>query len=95
MEVKNQNMCRGLPSPSAESEELKKCDPNKKQNVFVSPVPTTLTVEKKCSATLIGDKYLVLDVPAGATINKCINVLTQEKLVCKVGGNLFHFIGCL
>lgn len=77
-------LCRILPSPSDSSEDLKKCDPKKNIAAPSGPVPTTLTAEKKCSATLIGDKYLVLDVPQGATINKCINVQTQEKLVCKV-----------
>lgn len=74
-------LCRIIPSHADSGEDLKKCDPKKSSEGLI---PTTLTAEKKCCATLIGDKYLVLDVPQGATINKCINVQTQEKLVCKV-----------
>lgn len=77
-------MCRMLPTFS-DGEELKKCDPRKNQVGRSGSVPIVLTTEKKCSATLIGEKYLVLDVPQGATVlNKCINVQTHEKLVCKV-----------
>lgn len=35
-------------------------------------------------AALVADKYLLLDQVEGSSLYKCLNVLTQQQLVCKV-----------
>lgn len=36
-------------------------------------------------AALVGDKYLLLDQVEGSSLYRCLNVHTQQELVCKVG----------
>lgn len=71
-------------------DDLKKIDQSSDQSsstTVLSPFfPTAPALERKCTASLVGDKYLILDIPEGSTLNKCINVQTQEELVCKVIG---------
>ncbi|KAK6632326.1 hypothetical protein RUM44_007367 [Polyplax serrata] len=74
-------------------DDLKKSDTGSDQSTsggVLSPFfPTAPALERKCTASLVGDKYLILDIPEGSTLNKCINVQTQEELICKAkfGGN--------
>lgn len=41
--------------------------------------------EKHFQATIVADKYLLLDQVEGSSLYRCMDVNTQEELVCKVG----------
>lgn len=41
-------------------------------------------------ASLVGDKYLLLDQVDSSSLYRCVNVQTQQKLVCKVKIYLKH-----
>lgn len=83
------------PDIPATQDDLKKSDSTSDQSsstTILSPFfPTAPALERKCTASLVGDKYLILDIPEGSTLNKCINVQTQEELVCKVISFFFFF----
>ena len=49
-----------------------------------SPVSCVPPVNKQFSASLVGDKYLMLEVLEGSTLHRCVNVHTQQEYVCKV-----------
>jgi tribbles-like protein len=49
-----------------------------------SPLPSSSPSNKQFSASLVGDKYLMLEVVEGSTLCRCVNVHTKEELVCKV-----------
>ncbi|KAJ9585144.1 hypothetical protein L9F63_003063 [Diploptera punctata] len=51
-----------------------------------SPLPCVAPVNKQFSASLVGDKYLMLEILEGSTLNRCVNVHTKEEYVCKVVG---------
>lgn len=38
------------------------------------------------NAALLADRYLLLDLVDGSSLYKCIDVQSQESLVCKVSG---------
>lgn len=40
--------------------------------------------EKHFQATIVADKYLLLDQVEGSSLYRCMDVNTQEELVCKV-----------
>jgi hypothetical protein len=48
-----------------------------------SPLPSSPS-NKQFSASLVGNKYLMLEVVEGSTLCRCVNVHTKEELVCKV-----------
>ena len=76
-------------------DDFKKSDSNSDQSTssgVLSPFfPAAPALERKCTASLVGDKYLILDIPEGSTLNKCINVQTQEELICKVTSSYYFF----
>lgn len=47
--------------------------------------------EKHFQATIVADKYLLLDQVEGSSLYRCMDVNTQEELVCKV--RKIHLIG--
>lgn len=49
-----------------------------------SPLPCSSPTNEQFSASLVGNKYLMLEMVEGSTLCRCINVHTQEELVCKV-----------
>jgi tribbles-like protein len=49
-----------------------------------SPLPSSSPSNKQFSASLVGNKYLMLEVVEGSTLRRCVNVHTKEELVCKV-----------
>jgi tribbles-like protein len=49
-----------------------------------SPLPSSSPSNKQFSASLVGNKYLMLEVVEGSTLCRCVNVHTKEELVCKV-----------
>jgi tribbles-like protein len=49
-----------------------------------SPLPCSSPSNEQFSASLVGNKYLMLEMVEGSTLCRCINVHTQEELVCKV-----------
>ena len=49
-----------------------------------SPLPYSSPSNEQFSASLVGNKYLMLEMVEGSTLCRCINVHTQEELVCKV-----------
>ncbi|PSN29046.1 hypothetical protein C0J52_26529 [Blattella germanica] len=51
-----------------------------------SPLPCVSPVNKQFNASLVGDKYLMLEILEGSTLHRCVNVHTQEEYVCKVVG---------
>lgn len=83
------------PEMPSTQDDLKKGDWYNEQSTsgaVLSPFfPNGPVLERRCTASLVGDKYLILDIPEGSTLNKCINVQTQEELVCKAGGILLFF----
>lgn len=50
------------------------------------PSSPSSSSNKQFSASLVGNKYLMLEVVEGSTLCRCVNVHTQEELVCKVVG---------
>lgn len=76
------------PEMPISQDDFKKSDSSSDQSTasgVLSPFfPTAPALERKCTASLVGDKYLILDIPEGSTLNRCINVQTQEELICKV-----------
>lgn len=48
-----------------------------------SPLPYSSPSNEQFSASLVGNKYLMLEMVEGSTLCRCINVHTQEELVCK------------
>lgn len=49
-----------------------------------SPLPSSSPSNKQFSASLLGNKYLMLELVEGSTLFRCVNVHTKEELVCKV-----------
>lgn len=45
--------------------------------------------EKQFQATIVADKYLLLDQVEGSSLYRCMDVNTQEELVCKVSCEIF------
>lgn len=51
----------------------------------VAPATPTDSCDKHYfHASLVGDKYLLLDQVDSSSLYRCVNVQTQQKLVCKV-----------
>lgn len=40
--------------------------------------------EKHFQASIVADKYLLLDQVEGSSLYRCVDINTQEELVCKV-----------
>lgn len=41
---------------------------------------------------LLGDKYLLLNLVEGSSLYRCVNVHSQQEMVCKVRQSLYYFI---
>lgn len=48
--------------------------------------PSSQQGERHFQATVVADKYLLLDQVEGSSLYRCMDVNTQEELVCKVRG---------
>lgn len=63
---------------------------NPTNNGQTSSLANTTTIHnqnglvQQMSATLLADRYLLLDLVEGSTLYKCIDVKSREELVCKV-----------
>ncbi|XP_049775663.1 tribbles homolog 2 [Schistocerca cancellata] len=55
-------------------------------NLPVVPPPVSPSSRQFPPVSLVADKYLMLEQVEGSTLCRCINVHTQEELVCKVVG---------
>lgn len=47
--------------------------------------------EKPFQATLVAEKYLLLDQVEGSSLYRCMDVNTQEELVCKVRKTIDYY----
>lgn len=47
-------------------------------------------VRHPLTASLVADKFLLLEQLEGSSLYSCVNVHTQENLVCKVSGTSRH-----
>lgn len=46
--------------------------------------PGSPHADRNFQASVVADKYLLLDQPEGSSLYRCVDVKTQEELVCKV-----------
>lgn len=46
--------------------------------------PSSPHADRNFQASVVADKYLLLDQPEGSSLYRCVDVKTQEELVCKV-----------
>lgn len=46
---------------------------------------------QQLNASLLAERYLLMDMVEGSTLYKCIDVRTYEELVCKVSGVLYFY----
>ncbi|XP_063239835.1 tribbles homolog 2 [Bacillus rossius redtenbacheri] len=74
------------PQPGAESPDGVECDLPQPCPGLPPSTPLPPTAGQPLAASLVGNKYLILEPVEGSSLHRCVNVHTQEEYVCKVAG---------